>query len=95
MKEKKGKKSLVNLDNSLKRSTRLKELSRLVTNQYGTTTNTIRTTSSSDKPLSYFIVKDGVEMCNIVGYYIKGYSTDIDAYYSFYDKSKLLYMEVT
>ena len=93
MKEKKGKKSLEDLDNSLKRSTRLKELSRLVPIQkFGANGVSISTTSSSDKPPSYLIVKDGVEMCNIVGYYVKDYNYNVDGYTSEYDKSKLLHI---
>ena len=54
MKEKKGKKSLEDVANS--RSTRLKELARLVpTQQLGTSTTSISTTSFSDLPPSRFV----------------------------------------
>ena len=81
MKEKKGKKSLEDTslgDNSLdnlvvKRSTRLKELSKLLPNQqFGTYGVSIPTTSSSSSdalPPSYFIDNDSVTFCEKIGKY--------------------------
>lgn len=75
MKEKKGKKSLRTLDNSLlvKRSIRLKEFAKsLSTQQLGTSSVSISTTSSSDAlPPSYFIDNDSVTFCEKIGKYVQ------------------------
>ena len=73
MKEKKGKKSLGDLGNLIvKRSTRLKELARLVpTQKFGTTSTSIQTTSFSDaQPPSYFIIDDSIIFCEKIGRYL-------------------------
>ena len=91
MKEKKEKKSLETLDNSLKRSTRLKELARsLPTQQVGTNITSIRTTSSSDLPPSYVISKDSIKMCEFVGSYKSDASYAITNYS--YDTTNLTYL---
>jgi hypothetical protein len=92
MKEKKGKKSLRDVENLVvKRSTRLKQLSKTVSNSLGTSTVSISTTSSSDLPPSLYIVNDSIKICTIVGIYInrrKLFNTP----YKIYDASNLIYI---
>jgi hypothetical protein len=92
MKEKKGKKSLRDVENLVvKRSTRLKQLSKTVSNSLGTSTVSISTTSSSDLPPSLYIVNDSIKICTIVGIYInrrKPFNTP----YKIYDASNLIYI---
>ena len=87
MKEKKGKKS-VDLDNSLKRSTRLKNINGSTT--FGATTSSISTTSSSELPPTYLRTTDTIKMCNFVGKYDTK-KTLFNNYLS-YDDSKLIFI---
>ena len=92
MKEKKGKKSLLNLDNSLKRSTRLKQL---IFVPLGATSIGIRTTSSSDLPRSYLRTDDSILICNTVGRYnnfIRRFEW-VDTPYKRYDEKTLYILE--
>jgi hypothetical protein len=71
MKEKKGKKSLKDVENLVvKRSTRFKELSKsLSTTQFGTNSISISTTSDSDLPPNFYVINDGINICTLVGEY--------------------------
>ena len=94
MKEKKGKKgknSLVDLDNF--RSTRLKELARsLPVRQLGANGVSISTTSNSDlPPILKILVEDSIKICNVVGKYDKKTIGNNDYY--IYDSSKLIHMD--
>jgi hypothetical protein len=91
MKGKKGKKSLVDLDNF--RSTRLKELVRLLpSSNFGTSSTSIRTTS--DLPPSYSRTNDSILICNTVGRYNEFIKTDgwSELPYSKYDNGNLIYI---
>jgi hypothetical protein len=93
MKEKKGKKSLRDVENLVvKRSTRLKQLSKTVSNSLGTSTVSISTTSSSDLPPSLYIVNDSIKICTIVGIYINRRKRILNTPYKIYDASNLIYI---
>jgi hypothetical protein len=92
MKEKKGKKSLRDVDNLVvKRSTRLKELSEsLLTSNFGANINSISTTSYLDLPPSLYMVNDSIKMCEFVGRYYKNVGVATTSYS--YDTTNLTYV---
>ena len=90
MKEKNGKKSLVDLKNF--RSTRLKELARSSTQKFGTTITSISTTSSAslDLPRTFYFTNDTINICNIVGKYDKKTTPIFNKDYLTYNRDKLI-----